>query len=51
MVDDTTFELWSKLIFAHSTGELIDPDLMKKFKNIKGWKLEKDGQLNREFFK
>lgn len=47
--DDTTFGLWSEVISSHSTGELIDPDTMKKFKDIKGWKPEKDGQLNRIF--
>ncbi len=33
--DDSTFELWSEVISAHSTGELMDPDSMKKFKEIK----------------
>ena len=49
--DDSTFELWSEVISAHSTGELTDPESGKKFKEIKGWKPERDGQLNREFFK
>ena len=49
--DDSTFELWSEVISAHSTGELMDPETMRKFKEIKGWKPERDGHINREFFK
>lgn len=39
------------MISAHSTGELMDPESLKKYKEIKGWKPERDGQINREFFK
>jgi hypothetical protein len=50
---DETFELWIKVISSHSQGELFDPETnpLKKFKGNKSWRPEKDGVLNREFFK
>jgi hypothetical protein len=50
---DETIELWSKVISSHSQGELFDPETnpLKKFKENKSWRPEKDGVLNREFFK
>jgi hypothetical protein len=51
--DDSTFALWSEVIASHSQGELIDPETnpLKKFKENKSWRPEKEGVLNREFFK
>jgi hypothetical protein len=51
--DDSTFALWSKVIASHSHGELLDPETnpLKKFKENKNWRPEKEGVLNREFFK
>jgi hypothetical protein len=51
--DDSTFALWSEVIASHSQGELYDPetDPLKQFKVNKSWRPEKDGVLNREFFK
>jgi hypothetical protein len=48
---DETFELWSELISNYAQGYLIDPDTEKKFKENKNWAPQKDGILNREFFK
>ena len=48
---DETFALWSELISSYAQGELIDPDTRKKFKENKYWVPQKDGILNREFFK
>jgi hypothetical protein len=50
---DETFELWSKVISSHSQGELFDPKTnpLKKFKENKSWRPEKDGIFNQEFFK
>jgi hypothetical protein len=51
--DDSTFALWSEVIASHSQGELLDPETnpLKKFKENKNWRPEKEGVLNREFFK
>jgi hypothetical protein len=51
--DDSTFALWSEVIASHSQGELIDPETnpLKKFKENKSWRPEKEGILNQEFFK
>ena len=51
--DDSTFSLWSEVISSHSQGELYDPETnpLKQFKMNKAWRPEKDGVLNREFFK
>jgi hypothetical protein len=51
--DDSTFALWSEVIASHSQGELVDPETnpLKKFKENKSWRPEKEGVLNREFFK
>jgi hypothetical protein len=51
--DDSTFAMWSEVIASHSEGELLDPETnpLKKFKENKNWKPEKEGVLNREFFK
>ena len=51
--DDSTFALWSEVIASHSQGELFDPESnpLKPFKVNKSWRPEKDGVLNREFFK
>jgi hypothetical protein len=45
--------LWSEVIASHSQGELLDPKTnpLKKFKENKNWRPEKEGVLNREFFK
>lgn len=43
MADGTMFKLWSVVIFVYWTREVIDLDSMKKFKDIKSWKLEKNG--------
>lgn len=50
-IDDATFGLRSEVISSHSIRELIDPDSMKNFKEIRGWKPENDEQLNSKFFK
>jgi hypothetical protein len=41
------------VIASHSQGELLDPEtnLLKKFKDNKTWRLEKEGVFNCEFFK
>jgi CRISPR/Cas system CSM-associated protein Csm2 small subunit len=51
--DDSTFALWSEVIASHNQGELLDPETnsLKKFKDNKTWRLEKEGILNQEFFK
>jgi hypothetical protein len=51
--DDSTFILWSEVIASHSQGELLDPETnpLKKFKENKTWRPEKEGVFNREFFK
>ena len=51
--DDLTFALWNEVIASHSQGELFDPETnpLKQFKMNKSWRPEKDGVLNREFFK
>jgi hypothetical protein len=45
---DETFELWSKVISSHNQGELFDLETnpLKKFKENKSWRSEKDGVLN-----
>ena len=50
---DETFKLWSEVISEHSQGLLYDPETnpLKIFKENKAWRPEKDGVLNREFFK
>lgn len=50
---DETFALWSKLIPACAQGDLMDVDSypLKKFKDNPKWVPERDGVLNREFFK
>ena len=53
MSSDSTFALWSKMISMYASGMLINvdhPDFLL-CKETKGWKPEKDGALNREFFK
>jgi hypothetical protein len=55
-LQDSTFELWSKVISSHIEGELYDPKTklgkpVRKFKETKSWRPKKDGILNREFFK
>jgi hypothetical protein len=47
------FELWSEVISSHSQSELFDLETnpLKRFKENKSWRLEKDGVLNWEFFK
>jgi hypothetical protein len=51
--NDSTFALWSEVIASHSQGELLDPETnhLKKFKDNKTWRPEKEGVLNHEFFK
>ena len=51
--DDSTFALWSEVIANHSQGELLDLETnsLKKFKENKSCRPEKEGALNREFFK
>ena len=51
--DDSTFALWSEVIASYSQGKLYDPETnpLEQFKVNKSWRLEKDGVLNREFFK
>jgi hypothetical protein len=51
--DDSTFALWSEVLASHSQEELLDPKTnpLKKFKDNKTWKPEKEGVHNREFFK
>jgi hypothetical protein len=41
------------VIASHSHGELLDPETnpLKKFKNNKTWRPEKEGILNCKFFK
>ena len=58
MSSDSTFALWSKMISMYASsmyasGMLINVDHPDFFlcKETKGWKPEKDGALNREFFK
>jgi hypothetical protein len=45
--------LWSEVISSYSKHELYDPETnpLKKFKENKSWRLEKDSILNSEFFK
>jgi hypothetical protein len=47
--DDSTFALWSEVTTSHSQGELLDPETnpLKKFKENKNWRPEKEGVLNR----
>jgi CRISPR/Cas system CSM-associated protein Csm2 small subunit len=51
--DDSTFVLCSEVIASHSQGELLDLETnpLKKFKENKNWRPEKEGVLNQEFFK
>jgi hypothetical protein len=51
--DDSTFSLWNEVIASHSQRELLDPETnpLKKFKDHKTWRPEKEGVLNREFFR
>jgi CRISPR/Cas system CSM-associated protein Csm2 small subunit len=51
--DDSTFALWSEVIASHSQGEFLDSETnsLKKFKENKNWRPEKEGVLNQEFFK
>jgi hypothetical protein len=51
--DDSTFALWSEVIASHIQGEFLDLETnpLKKFKDNKTWRLEKEGALNRKFFK
>ena len=48
-----TFKLWQEVISCAAQGDLIDVNSkeLTKFKDHKNFKLEKDGVLNREFFK
>ena len=41
------------MIASRSQDELLDPETnpLKKFKDNKSWKLEKEGVLNWDFFK
>ena len=50
---DETFELWKEVISCAARGDLIDVDSkdLSKFKDKKDFEPEKDGVLNREFFK
>jgi len=48
---EDVYNLWSELISYQSQGELIDPDSLKRFKELKNWSPEKDGVMSREFFK
>src|SRR5450759_456536 len=48
---DEIFDLWAQFITAHSNGELIDPDTMKKFNEPKKFDYSPRFQLHREFFK
>ena len=47
-LQDETFELWSEVISSHNQGVLLDPETnpLKKFKENKSWRPEKDGILN-----
>jgi hypothetical protein len=51
--NDSTFALWSEVRASHSQGELLDPKTnpLKKFKDNKTWRPEKEGVLNCKFFK
>jgi hypothetical protein len=51
--NDSTFAMWSEVIRSHSQGEFLDPETnpLKKFKDNKTWRSEKEGVLNCEFFK
>jgi hypothetical protein len=51
--NDSIFALWSEVIASHSQGELLDPKTnpLKKFKDNKTWRPEKEDVLNRELFK
>lgn len=48
---DDVYNLWSEVISCQSQGELIDPESMQKFKDLKNWSPDKDGVISREFFK
>jgi hypothetical protein len=48
---DEVYDLWAEVISGNSQGELIDPDTCKHFKHVKGWSPDRDGVINREFFK
>ena len=50
---DETFELWKEVISCAARGDLIDVDSkdLSMFKDKKDFEPEKDGVLNREFFK
>jgi hypothetical protein len=48
---DKNFALWSDFITSHSTGELIDPDIQKKFNESKRFDFGPRFQLHRKFFK
>jgi hypothetical protein len=52
-LDDSTFELWNKVISNHDQGKLYDTETnpLQKFKETKSWTPEKNGFFNREFFK
>lgn len=50
---DETFQLWDELISACAQGDLLDVDSypLMKFKDNSKWVPQRDGVLNREFFK
>ena len=48
---EEVFSLWSELISKYSQGNLVDPETCEKMKLNSRWIPQKDGILNREFFK
>jgi hypothetical protein len=48
---DETFELWKEFLEKHSTGGLINPDILARFNQAKNFKVTKNFTLAREFFK
>ena len=45
------FALWSERIAEYSQGELLDRETCEEMKLKSRWVSQKDGILNREFFK
>ena len=48
---DETFELWKEFLEKHSTGSLINPDMLARFNQAKNFKVTKNFTLARKFFK
>ena len=50
-LEDDHFAMWQEFIENHHSGELINPDTGKMYREKEGFKLNPKFYLNREFFK